>query len=93
MGLVRTMNPFRPPLFKRNDSAQALGLDDHDKSPPLKRRKLDSGTILGEPRLVFKNPGVSSLPRKPLCSVLNTAVTANDNDQDERSTSYYNVLW
>ncbi|MCJ1475516.1 helicase [Lambiella insularis] len=91
------MKPFKPPLLKKKGSILGLGPVDDENSPARKRRRLDDGATSSEtksePRLVFKNPGVSSLPRKPLHSVLNTAVATNGSGQDEESETYYNVLW
>ncbi|MCJ1284854.1 helicase [Xylographa opegraphella] len=92
-----TMKPFRPPFLKKESPNQAQ-VNDHPQSPPAKRLRLnenvDSVEIKSLPRLVFRTPGVSSLPRKPLQSVLNTAVSSDSRQKDQQSeTCYYNVLW
>ena len=84
-------------MIKKEGVTQALEAD-HPQSPPTKRRRLNenvgSGEVKSLPRLVFKTPGVSSLPRKPLQLVLNTATSLDNSQKDQQSeTYYYNVLW
>ncbi|MCJ1379469.1 helicase [Xylographa soralifera] len=91
------MKPFRPPMIKKAGLTQTQAAD-HPQSPPTKRRRLNENVGLGDvkslPRLVFKTPGVSSLPRKPLQSVLNTATSSDSSQKDQQlETNYYNVLW
>ena len=73
--------PFRPPLLKRSLT------DENDQHLP-KKLKSEAGTS-GHQRLVFKSPGISTLPRKPLQEVSKPASKADD----ETSGSSYNVLW
>lgn len=91
------MKPFRPPLLKKPGQTQT-SVDTSSDGPPAKRIRLDGQsepiTKKLEPRLVFKTPGVSSLPRKPLHSVANPAAVLGDSkQQDDALESYYNVLW
>ncbi|MCJ1394649.1 helicase [Xylographa bjoerkii] len=91
------MKPFKPPTIKKEALTPTLEAD-HLQSPSAKRRRLNenasSVAVKSVPRLVFKTPGVSSLPRKPLHSVINTATSTDSSQQDQFSeTSYYNVLW
>ncbi|KAL8715545.1 MAG: hypothetical protein Q9220_000881 [cf. Caloplaca sp. 1 TL-2023] len=72
--------PFRSPLLKRPST-------DRDGPPPFKKPKLEPTT--SEKRLVFKAPGISAFPRKPLLEVVNTAAAADDLGTD----GYYSVLW
>ena len=73
--------PFRSPLLRWPASNQA-GEEHRAKRPRVESE--DYG-----PRLVFKTPGVSSLPRKPLLEV--------DNPTTKREPSgvenFYSVLW
>ncbi|KAI4188499.1 MAG: hypothetical protein L6R41_002099 [Letrouitia leprolyta] len=72
--------PFRSPLLKRPSGNEN---DEH----VCKKLKAES-TVTG-PRLVFKRPGISTVPRKPLLEI----------DKPEAETSgltskgFYNVLW
>ncbi|MCJ1486359.1 helicase, partial [Schaereria dolodes] len=82
--------PFRPPLL--NKSA-AKG---HE--PPIKKQRLDNDGKAAEirdgSRLVFKKPGISSLPRKPLLAVNNPTAEADMTPQfPEQVEGHYNVLW
>ena len=91
------MKPFRPPLLKKPDQTQTLA-DTASDGPPAKRIRLDGQSdpvaMKPEPRLVFKTPGVSTLPRKPLQSIPNPAAALEDSKlQDDALESYYNVLW
>ncbi len=91
------LKPFRPPLLKKPIQIQTSEETSSD-GPPAKRMRLygptDSVGATSEPRLVFKTPGVSSLPRKPLYSVANPPAALGDSSQQEDALeSYYNVLW
>ncbi|KAL8875191.1 MAG: hypothetical protein Q9198_006413, partial [Flavoplaca austrocitrina] len=68
--------PFRPPLLKRRNS-------DENEQPPTKKVKVESTG------LVFKKPGISILPRKPLLEVSNTTTIAGVTGTE----GYYSVLW
>lgn len=71
--------PFKPPLLKRPGSGDC-------DNTSVKRVKVDSTG------LVFKKPGISSLPpppRKPLLEVVNTASKISDTGTE----GYYSVLW
>ncbi|KAI4275497.1 MAG: hypothetical protein LQ337_003180 [Flavoplaca oasis] len=68
--------PFRPPLLKRRNS-------DESEQPPTKKVKVESTG------LVFKKPGISILPRKPLLEVSNTTPIAGVTGIE----GYYSVLW
>lgn len=72
--------PFRSPLLKRHHS------EDENGQHQSKKTKIFEAA---GPRLIFKNPGVSSLPRKPLLEVTNKAGDPNPG----ASKGYYNVLW
>ncbi len=83
--------PFRTPFLNKTD--------DHNDSQPLpKKRRIsidrELGTTRTTPRLVFKTPGISSLPRKPLSAVRNPAVAAELAESGNGgSDSHFNVLW
>ena len=88
--------PFQSPLLKK---APVQSLDtSHPDSPPAKRKRLnnedDGLQELKGPRLVFKKPGISSLPRKPLVPIqaTNKPVEASPSG-DGAAELYYNVLW
>ena len=92
--------PFRSPLLKQaatpSDEARDVA-DNEDEHPAKKRRTSTKGTAAREssgPRLVFKAPGVSSLPRKPLVTIPNPAA-ASETEQSLNGfvEGYYNVLW
>ena len=88
--------PFRSPLLTKIPS-QILDTT-HPDSPPAKRRRLsDEDNEVEElkgPRLVFKKPGISSLPRKPLVPVQPTnKPTEAQSPLDGALDLYYNVLW
>ena len=84
--------PFRTPLLKKKEESVHI---DEIVEPQSKKRRLSSDnendlkTI--RPRLVFKAPGISSVPRRPLLTIGNSAVIANSSDGT--SEGYYNVLW
>ena len=88
--------PFRSPLIKARQPA--IDGAPRDGEPVAKRpcpsiREASSQDVSG-PRLVFKTPGVSSLPRKPLAAVENLAGTIGKESRPENCTeTYYNVLW
>lgn len=87
--------PFRSPLLKQVSSPSA---SNERSEPDPKRRRISSdnerSTEPSGPRLVFKAPGVSTLPRKPLLPVQNPAVVGDADVQAENGIqSYYNVLW
>ena len=85
--------PFRPPLLDRVDRAPAAISDTHEERHAKKRRIDEDGQQSG-PTLVFKKPGISSLPRKPLLPVINSAgANEIDNSLTNEIESYYNVLW
>ena len=93
------MKPFRPPLLRKAPSvaSTSLPIDQHPASPPAKRRKLEAEAEKKRPspQLVFKVPGVSNLPRKPLYPVQNPA-SAKDGSavsSERPPEAYYNVLW
>ncbi|KAL8771026.1 MAG: hypothetical protein Q9209_003445 [Squamulea sp. 1 TL-2023] len=71
--------PFKSPLLKRSGSVDC-------ENTSVKKAKVDSTG------LVFKKPGISSLPpppRKPLLEVTNTAPEISDAGIE----GYYSVLW
>ena len=87
--MIRT--PFRTPLLRKSEESGANG---GVSEPQAKKRRISSDEDVVktmEPRLVFKTPGISSIPRKPLMALKNPAVTTISLDEDFRH--YYNVLW
>ena len=89
--------PFRPPLLRKVDKPSASSGPDVDEHQAKKRRisteQEDSEKPLG-PQLVFKVPGISYLPRKPLLPVKNPTVAAQVTQPlDSEVEGYYNVLW
>lgn len=80
--------PFRTPLLRKTEE---LGDNDGLSEPQAKKRRISNNKGDGGPQLVFKTPGISSLPRKPLLAVKNPAVATNI--ADEGFERYYNVLW
>ncbi|KAL2050276.1 hypothetical protein ABVK25_009503 [Lepraria finkii] len=89
--------PFQPPLLRKVDKPSAPSGPDVDEHQAKKRRistePEDSEKPLG-PQLVFKIPGISSLPRKPLLPVTKPTVAAQTTQPlDGRVEGYYNVLW
>ena len=86
--------PFRSPLLVKKDSPASS--NDHE---PLSKKRRISGNeearnAQSGPQLVFKVPGISSLPRKPLLAVDNPAITAEATKlQDAGIEGFYNVLW
>ena len=86
--------PFRSPLLKKPEFVR----NDSGSKPPSKKRRLSSGEEatqeLSGPRLVFKNSGISSLPRKPFAPIKNPAAAAKiEQSLDDYVDTYYNVLW
>ena len=89
--------PFRPPLLRKVDNPTALN-GTYGEEPPTKRRRISSDQEDDDkparPHLVFKKPGISSLPRKPLLAVKNPSVPAQATQpRDGGVEGYYNVLW
>lgn len=88
--------PFRPPLL-RKVAPIAEPVEEESSDPPTKKRRIseDGGPkVSTTPQLVFKAPGISSLPRKPLLAVTNPAVAAEAaKPLDGGVEGYYNVLW
>lgn len=90
--------PFRTPFLTKTDASSAKPNVQEDSEPQPKKRRISSdrepGATKTAPRLVFKTPGVSSLPRKPLLAVQNPAVVAGVVELDHGGIDgYYNVLW
>lgn len=90
--------PFRTPFLTKTDASSANSTA-QDSEPQPKRRRISSDHELGAtktvPRLVFKTPGVSSLPRNPLLAVQNPSVVAEVAELESGGGihCYYNVLW
>lgn len=88
---------FRPPLLKRiEEPAQSSDHDDFGHIAKKRRIEFDQEQNVKPtgPQLVFKTPGISSLPRKPLLAVNNSAGAAQAiTPLDESTERYYNVLW
>ena len=87
--------PFRPPLLRKVDNP-TVSNGTYGEEPQTKRRRISSDQE-GEdksagPQLVFKKPGISSLPRKPLLAVKNPSVAAQVTPNGGVE-GYYNVLW
>ena len=79
-----------------SDEAPDIALDEDEH--PVKKRRIGTDappkTKVPGPRLVFKAPGVSSIPRKPLLIVQNPAAAAeSEQSLDGSVDGYYNVLW
>lgn len=90
--------PFRTPFLTKTDASSAKSTVQEDSEPQPKRRRISSDHELGAtktaPRLIFKKPGVSCLPRKPLFAVQSPSVVAQVVELDNRGIDgYYNVLW
>lgn len=81
--------PFRTPLLRRVEESRD---NDGVLEPHVKKRRIssDSEKTL-EPQLIFKSPGISSLPRKPLVAINNPAEAVKT--PDGGFEGYYNVLW
>ena len=89
--------PFRPPLLREDEKPERPTIEKSDE-PQIKRRRIsdihDGDREDCATHLVFKNPLVSSLPRKPLLAVTNSAIGARVIDPPDRGIrGYYNVLW
>lgn len=89
--------PFRPPLLRKIDNP-AVSTGTYGEEPQTKRRRISSDQEDEDkpagPQLVFKKPGISSLPRKPLLAVRNPSVAAQATQPlDGGVEGYYNVLW
>ncbi|KAL2038658.1 hypothetical protein N7G274_008706 [Stereocaulon virgatum] len=89
--------PFRPPLLRKAENVSVSGVADVGEHQAKRRRisteQEDSEKPTG-PQLVFKVPGISSLPRKPLSPVKNPTVAAQASQPlDGGVEGYYNVLW
>lgn len=82
--------PFQVPLLRKTEEAED---SDRVLEPRAKKRRMNSGKgdCTNTPRLVFKTPGISSLPRKPLLAVKNPVVALKP--LDGGLEGYYNVLW
>ena len=80
------------------DEAQSI-VSNGNEHPAKKRRLVDGDDTepkrdISGPRLVFKAPGVSCLPRKPLLTVQNPAVAVeSEQTSNGAADGYYNVLW
>ena len=89
--------PFRPPLLRKVENPTASN-GAYGEEPQTKRRRISSDqedeNKPARPQLVFKKPGISSLPRKPLLAVKNPSVAAQATHAlDGGVEGYYNVLW
>ena len=89
--------PFRPPLLRKVDKP-TVSNGAYGEEPHPKRRRISSDqedeNKLATPQLVFKKPGISSLPRKPLLTVENPSVVARGTQSlDGGVEGYYNILW
>lgn len=84
--------PFRTPLLRKPEEP---GYNDEVSEPKAKKRRISSNEGDVEkhmgPQLVFKTPGISSLPRKPLISNENLAGVTRP--FDGLLEGYYSVLW
>lgn len=92
--------PFQPPLLTRIKKVVASDapVSGDVYEPQAKRRKTsidrEQHSVPKRAHLVFKTPGVSSLPRKPLVAIENTAVAAlAAQSLDREFEGYYSVLW
>ena len=89
--------PFRPPLLRKVDNP-TVSNGTYGEEPQTKRRRISSDQEdvdkSAGPQLVFKKPGISSLPRKPLLAVKNPSVAAQVTQPPNGGVEgYYNVLW
>lgn len=76
------MVPADPDIEEPQAKKRRISSDQEDEAKPT------------GPQLVFKKPGISSLPRKPLLAVKNPAVAAQATKSlDDGVEGYYNVLW
>ena len=83
---------FRTPLLRRPEGP---AYNDEVSEPEAKKRRISSNKgdvqkVMG-PQLVFKTPGISSLPRKPL--IANENLAGATRPFDGLLEGYYNVLW
>ncbi len=98
MVISSMQSKFRPPLLNNSSSQKLDPPKSSESEPPLKRRRVDENENEDGPRkvpqLVFKKPGISTLPRKPLFVVPNPAIAkVQAEPASDRVESYYNVLW
>lgn len=87
--------PFRTP-FRTPFANTPCDID--DSGPQLKKRRISndqpSATPPGKSRLVFKTPGISSLPRKPLSTIENPPIASERTELDkDGSDKHFTVLW
>ena len=92
-----TGKPFRPPLLKKVNKPLVLddlNIEEHQvKKRRFSTKQEDDQRPAGH-QLIFKKPGISSLPRKPLLAVTNSAIsTPNSQPLDSGVECYYSVLW
>lgn len=84
--------PFRTPLLRKPEDSRD---NDGVSEPQAKKRRISNyegdGVQTMQPQLVFKTPGISSLPRKPFLAIQNPAVATKP--LDGGLEGYYNVLW
>lgn len=82
--------PFRSPLLQRPTNLQS----EDALQPPTKKRRSNHevASEISGPHLVFKQPGISSLPRKPLVTVQNPGIEGLTTST-EGVEGHYNVLW
>lgn len=78
--LVMFSKPFRSPLLKRPAG---------DENGGNQSKKLKTEPVVTGPRLVFKTPGISFVPRKPLLEI----APSTDETCNYTSKSFYSVLW
>ena len=85
---------FRPPLLKKIETPTFPSHENKDDlQPPPKKRRIGSigqGESTSGSQLVFKEPGISSLPREPLLVIRNPAEARSLHGGIE---GFYNVLW
>ena len=87
-----TGRPFRTPFLRRDEGS---GHEDGVLEPQAKKRRIsndrEEDVKTKRPHLVFKTPGLSSFPRKPLSAIANPA--EGTEPLDGELESFYNVLW
>lgn len=89
--------PFRTPFLRTADDLAKL--DDYGGSEPAaKKRRIDDDPQVSKtgaaPKLTFKTPGISTLPRKPLRPLHNIdEKPVTESVLEGGSDRYYNVLW
>lgn len=94
------IKPFRTPFMNQQCNT------DITSGPPLKKRRISDDVEVRAskypPRLVFKVPGISSIPRKPFSPNSNPPVPLNLGHPVERTVNHefyggldcrYNVVW